>query len=102
MPPATRFTTKDESDHVKIHGHHDAVKKLKGSSASNRIHYIFEFKPDITIDGGKLFDKFYEDSGTQHFIPGFQLMKASKWKNPHIFAHFEFKKKSDGHAFAQT
>jgi hypothetical protein len=56
-----------ESDHVKIHGHHDAVKKLKGSSASNRIYYVFEFKPDITIDGGKVIDEVYEDSGTQHF-----------------------------------
>ena len=91
-----------DSDHVKIHGHHDAVKKLKGSSASNRIYYVFEFKPDITIDGGKVFDEVYEDSGTQHIIPGFQLIKASKGKNPHIFAHFEFKKKSDGHAFAQA
>jgi hypothetical protein len=25
-------------------------------------------------------------------IPGFQLIKVSKGKNPHIFAHFEFKK----------
>jgi hypothetical protein len=30
------------------------------------------------------------------------LIKASKGKNPHIFAHFEFKKKSDGQAFAQA
>jgi hypothetical protein len=91
-----------DNDHVKIHGHHDAVKKLKGSSASNRIFYVFEFKPDITIDGDKVFEEVDEDSGTQYVIPGFQLIKASKGKNPQIFAHFEFKKKSDGHAFAQA
>jgi len=90
-----------DKDHVKIHGHFDAVKKLKGSSASNRIFYVFEFKPDIIIDGDKVFEETYEDLGTMHTIPGFQLIKATTGKHPQIFAHFEFKQKVDGHAFAQ-
>jgi len=90
-----------DKDHVKIHGHFDAVKKLKGASSSNRIFFVFEFKPDIIIDGDKVFDKTYEDAGTLHTIPGFQLIKATTGKHPQIFAHFEFKQKVDGHDFAQ-
>jgi len=90
-----------DSDHVKIHGHFDAVKKLKGTSSSNRILYVFEFKPDIIIEGDKVYEETYEDQGTVYTIPGFSLIKATTGKHPQIFAHFEFKQKVDGHDFAQ-
>jgi len=91
-----------DMDHVKIHGHFDAVKKMKGSAATNRIFFVFEFKPDIVIDGDKVFEEKYVDAGIEYVIPGFQLIKATTGKSPQIFAHFEFKQKVDGHAFAQA
>ena len=85
-------------DHVKIHGHHTAVQKLKGNHKTNRIIFTFHFKPDTVIEGNKVFAETLEDGKT---IPGFQLIKATQGEYPQIFAHFEFKQKADGHAFAQ-
>lgn len=91
-----------DKDHVKIHGHFEAVKKMKGSSSSNRIFYVFEFQPSIMIEGDKVYEETYWDNGVLVKIPGFQLIKSTKGKHPQIFAHFEFKKKVDGHGFAQA
>lgn len=91
-----------DKDHVKTHGHYEAVKKMKGSSSFNRIIYVFEFQPDIIIDGDKVYDETIIDDGVEKVNPGFMLIKATKGQRPQIFAHFEFKQKVDGHDFAQA
>ena len=87
-----------DRDHVKIHGHHAAIKKLKGStSKTNRIFFVFEFSPNCVIENDTVYIETLKDGNEETLIPGFQLIKSTTGPNPQVFAHFEFLQHVDGH-----
>jgi hypothetical protein len=90
----------DRGDDVKICGHRDAVKKLRATK-TNRIFFVFEFKPQCVIEGDKVYDETYEDNGETYTIPGYQLL-STEGIMPQIFCQFEFKQKVDGHDVDQA